>query len=54
MPTKLTFLRSGLLGSPESLEWGPFEGLGPDIVEGVRRIKSQDSPGLVAGPLKTG
>ena len=39
---------------PESLEWGPFEGLGPDFVEGVRRIKSQDGPGLVAGPLKTG
>ena len=27
---------------PESLEWGPFEGFGPDIVEGVRRIKSQN------------
>src|SRR5580692_7505786 len=25
---------------PESLEWGPVEGLGPDIVEGIRRIKS--------------
>jgi len=33
--------------SPESLEWGPFEGLGPDIVEGVRRIKSQDGPDLI-------
>src|ERR1700735_1356407 len=32
---------------PESLEWGPFEGLGPDIVEGIRRIKSQDGPNLV-------
>jgi len=21
---------------PESLEWGPFEGLGPDVVEGAR------------------
>src|SRR6478672_11300882 len=31
---------------PESLEWGPFEGLGPDIVEGVRLIKSQDGPDL--------
>jgi dihydrofolate reductase len=29
---------------PESLEWGPFEGLGPDIVDGVRRIKSQNGP----------
>ena len=25
---------------PESLEWGPFEGLGPDIVEGIRRSGS--------------
>lgn len=32
---------------PESLEWGPFEGLGPDIVEGVRRIKSQAGPNLI-------
>ncbi len=32
---------------PESLEWGPCEGLGPDLVEGVRRIKSQDGPDLV-------
>ncbi len=32
---------------PESLEWGPFEALGPDIVAGVRRIKSQDGPDLI-------
>jgi dihydrofolate reductase len=32
---------------PESLEWGPFEGLGPDLVEGVRRIKSQEGPDIV-------
>jgi dihydrofolate reductase len=32
---------------PESLEWGPSESLGPDIVEGIRRIKSQDGPDLV-------
>jgi dihydrofolate reductase len=31
----------------ESLEWGPFEGIGPDIVEGIRRIKSQDGPNLI-------
>src|SRR5512143_3426545 len=31
---------------PESLEWGPFEGVGPDIVEDVRRIKSPDGPRL--------
>src|SRR5262245_60234019 len=32
---------------PESLAWGPFEGLGPDIADGVRRIKSEDGPDLV-------
>jgi dihydrofolate reductase len=32
---------------PESLEWGPFEGVGPDVIEGVRRIKAQDGPDLV-------
>jgi dihydrofolate reductase len=32
---------------PESLEWGPFGGIGPDIVEGIRRIKSQDGPDLL-------
>lgn len=38
---------------PESLEWGPFEGLGPDIVEGVRRIKAQDGPALVLSGSST-
>ncbi|SDY31276.1 Dihydrofolate reductase [Variovorax sp. YR266] len=32
---------------PESLEWGPFESLGPDIVESIQRIKSQAGPDLV-------
>jgi dihydrofolate reductase len=32
---------------PESLAWGPFEGVGPDLAEGVRRIKSTDGPDLV-------
>ena len=32
---------------PESLEWGPFESVGPDLVEGVRRVKESDGPGLV-------
>jgi dihydrofolate reductase len=32
---------------PESLEWGPFEGVGPDLVEDVRRIKSQDGPDVI-------
>jgi dihydrofolate reductase len=32
---------------PESLQWGPFEALGPDIVESIRRIKSQGGPDIV-------
>jgi dihydrofolate reductase len=32
---------------PESLKWGPFEGVGPDLVEGIKRIKSQSGPNLV-------
>lgn len=32
---------------PESLEWGPFERLGPDIVEDTRRIKSHNGPDLI-------
>src|SRR5215469_10414858 len=32
---------------PESLEWGPFEGVGPNLVEDIRRIKSQDGPDLL-------
>ena len=32
---------------PESLAWGPFEALGPDIVEGLSRVKSQDGPDLI-------
>ena len=31
----------------ESLEWGPFDDLGPDLVEGIRRIKSHEGPDLV-------
>jgi len=38
---------------PESLEWGPFEGVGPDLVEGVRRLKSQGGPGLVLSGSST-
>jgi len=38
---------------PESLEWGPFESLGQDIVEGVRRIKSQDGPDLILSGSST-
>ena len=38
---------------PESLEWGPFEGFGPAIVEGIRRIKSQDGPDLILSGSST-
>ena len=38
---------------PESLEWGPFKGLGPDIVEGVRHIKSRDGPDLILSGSST-
>ena len=32
---------------PDSLEWGPVENLGPDIVDGVRRIKAKGGPDLI-------
>jgi dihydrofolate reductase len=32
---------------PESLDWGPFEAVGPDLVDDVRRIKASDGPDLV-------
>lgn len=38
---------------PESLEWGPVEGIGPDLVESVRRIKSHDGPDLVLSGSST-
>ncbi len=38
---------------PESLAWGPFEGVGPDLAEGIRRIKSQDGPDLVLSGSST-
>jgi dihydrofolate reductase len=38
---------------PESLEWGPFVGLGPDIVEDLRRIKSQDGADLILSGSST-
>jgi dihydrofolate reductase len=38
---------------PRSLEWGPFEGLGPDFMEGIRRIKSQEGPGLILSGSST-
>jgi len=38
---------------PESLEWGPFAGVGPDIVEDIRRIKSDDGPDLILSGSST-
>jgi dihydrofolate reductase len=38
---------------PESLAWRPFEAVGPDIVEGVRHIKSEDGPDLVLSGSST-
>ena len=38
---------------PESLEWSPSEGVGPDLIEDVRRIKSQDGPDLVLSGSST-
>lgn len=32
---------------PDSLAWGPVGDLGADVMEGVRRLKSQDGPDLV-------
>jgi dihydrofolate reductase len=32
---------------PESLEWGPVGDLGADVMEGIRRLKSQDGPDLL-------
>jgi dihydrofolate reductase len=38
---------------PESLDWGPFEGLGSDIIESIRRIKSQAGPDLILSGSST-
>jgi dihydrofolate reductase len=38
---------------PDSLEWGPFQAVGPDLVEGVSRIKSEDGPDLVLSGSST-
>jgi dihydrofolate reductase len=32
---------------PKSLEWGPAEDLGADIVEGIRRVKAKNGPQLI-------
>ncbi len=38
---------------PESLTWGPFEAIGPDLVEDIRRIKSQNGPDLILAGSST-
>jgi dihydrofolate reductase len=38
---------------PESLEWGPFEGIGRDLIEELRRIKSQDGADLIVSGSST-
>ncbi len=38
---------------PESLAWGPCEGIGPDLALGVRRLKSRDGPDLVLSGSST-
>ena len=38
---------------PDSLAWGPCEGLGPDLVGGLRRIKSQEGPDLILSGSST-
>ena len=38
---------------PESLVWGPFEGVGPDLVEGVRKIKAKDGKDLILSGSST-
>jgi len=32
---------------PDSLAWGPVEGLGADVVAGIRRIKAGNGPDLI-------
>lgn len=38
---------------PESLEWGPYEGIGPDIVEGIRGVKVKDGSDLILAGSST-
>ncbi len=38
---------------PESLEWGPFEGVGPELVESVRRLKASSGPDLILSGSST-
>ena len=38
---------------PESLVWGPFEGIGPDLVQSVRGIKAKDGKDLILSGSST-
>jgi dihydrofolate reductase len=38
---------------PESLEWGPFEGIGPNVIESIHRIKSGSGPDLILSGSST-
>jgi dihydrofolate reductase len=38
---------------PASLPWGPFEGIGPDIVAGVRGIKAKDGADVILSGSST-
>ena len=38
---------------PESLDWSPFQGLGPDLVEEVRALKAKNGPDLILSGSST-
>lgn len=38
---------------PKSLAWGPSEAIGPDVAEGVRRIKTLEGPDIVLSGSST-
>ena len=38
---------------PESLQWGPFEGIGRDLLNGVRDIKAKDGADLILSGSST-
>jgi dihydrofolate reductase len=38
---------------PEGLQWGPVESVGPDLVEGVRRIKTQEGRDIILSGSST-
>jgi dihydrofolate reductase len=38
---------------PESLEWGPFEGIGPDFLDAVRGIKAENGADLILSGSST-